>query len=58
MPKMKIQTGLRLDEDIYLKIKAISQMEGRSINNLIEFIVRQYVADHEKKFGKLSDTLR
>ena len=53
MPKIKIQTGLRLDEDLYAKVKALADIEGRSLNNLVEFIVRSYVSEYEKKFGTL-----
>lgn len=53
MAKIKIQTGLRLDEDLYEKVKALAEREGRSINNLAEYIIRCYVAAYEEKSGPL-----
>ena len=47
----KIQTGLRLDEELYGKLKTLSVQEGRSLNNLIEYITRQYLAEYESKNG-------
>lgn len=54
MATPKIQTGLRLDEELYYKMLVLSKQEGRSLNNLMEFIARQYVADYEAKHGPLS----
>lgn len=53
MATSKIQTGLRLDETIYSKVKSLSELEGRSINNLIEFIVRRYISEYENENGPL-----
>ena len=50
----KIQTGLRLDETLYEKVKALSIIEGRSINNLAEHIIRQYVTQYEALHGPLA----
>lgn len=49
----KIQTGLRLEEGLYEKLKALANIEGRSLNNLMEYIARQYVSDYEAKNGPL-----
>lgn len=53
MPTIKIQTGLRLEEELYEKLKVLAASEGRSLNNLAEHIIRRYVADHEAKYGQL-----
>lgn len=53
MATAKVQTGLRLDEELYEKLKTLSQMEGRSLNNLVEFITRRFVADYEAQNGPL-----
>ena len=53
MAVAKIQTGLRLDEITYGKLKTLSIQEGRSINNLTEFIIRRYLAEYESNFGEL-----
>lgn len=51
MATNKVQTGLRLNEALYDKIRTISTMEKRSLNNLIEFVLQKYVEDYEKKNG-------
>lgn len=53
MATIKIQTGLRLDEVTYGKLKTLSQQEGRSLNNLIEYVLRQYLSEYEKEHGVL-----
>lgn len=56
MPVSKIQTGLRLEEELYEKLKTLSSQEGRSLNNLVEYIVRRYVAEYEHQHGALPRT--
>lgn len=51
----KIQTGLRIEEQVYGKLKTLSKQEGRSLNNLIEFIIRKYVEDYEATHGVLPE---
>ena len=53
MAVSKIQTGLRLEENLYNKVKVLSEMEGRSLNNLMEFIALRYVEDYEAQHGPL-----
>ena len=53
MAVSKIQTGLRLDETIYAKLKTLSIREGRSLNNLAEYIIRRYLDDYENNHGEL-----
>lgn len=53
MASTKIQTGLRLEEPLYEKLKTLSEREGRSLNNLVEYILRQYVSEFEAKNGPL-----
>ena len=40
MPTNKIQTGLRLPETTYGKLRILSVQENRSLNNLIEYILQ------------------
>ena len=51
MRTSKIQTGLRIDEGTYRKLKTISENENRSLNNLIEFIIKKYLSDYEMMHG-------
>ena len=55
MAVAKIQTGLRIDETTYGKLKTLSFQEGRSLNNLVEHIIRQYLSDYEKAHGVLPE---
>ena len=52
----KIQTGLRLEETLYEKLKTLSIKESRSLNNLAEYIIRQYIADYEAQNGPLAQS--
>lgn len=49
----KIQTGLRLEEELYEKLKTLANMEGRSLNNLAEYIIRRFVAEYESQHEPL-----
>ena len=53
MAASKIQTGLRLDEVTYGKLKTISETESRSLNNLVEYIIKTYLSDYEKQNGSV-----
>ena len=54
MPTNKIQTGLRLSETTYGKLRILSVRENRSLNNLIEYILQQYLEAYEAEHGPLS----
>jgi len=53
MTNSKIQTGLRIDEITYSKLKTLSTKESRSLNNLVEHIIKTYLLDYEAQFGEL-----
>lgn len=53
MAVIKIQTGLRLDETTYSKLKYLSVEENRSLNNLAEYILKKYLDDYEKVNGSI-----
>lgn len=53
MATSKIQTGLRIDEVTYGKLKSISEMENRSLNNLIEYVLKAYLTNYEKENGSI-----
>ena len=42
----KIQTGLRINETTYAKLKTLSANENRSLNNLVEYIIQKYLDDY------------
>lgn len=51
MATVKIQTGLRLNEPLYEKVKFLSSKESRSLNNFIEYVVQKHVDEYEKENG-------
>jgi len=53
MATNKIQTGLRINENIYKKILFLSKKEQRSLNNLIEYVLQQYVDKYENENGEI-----
>lgn len=50
---IKVQTGLRLEESLYEKVKILAEQENRSINNFVEYVVSRYVASYEKENGQI-----
>ena len=55
MATSKIQTGLRINEATYNKLKTIAKSENRPLNNLMEFILIRYLADYEAKHGPVAE---
>lgn len=53
MATNKVQTGLRLNESVYAKIRYLSAKEQRSLNNLIEYVLQQYVENYEEEHGPI-----
>jgi hypothetical protein len=53
MATTKIQTGLRLNESLYDKLRALAAQESRSLNNLLEYIAQQYVTAYEAERGPI-----
>lgn len=54
MATIKIQTGLRLNETLYGKVKYLSSKENRSLNNFIEYVIQKHVDEYEKENGIIS----
>lgn len=53
MPSKKRQTGLRLNDSMYEKIKYLSENDGRSINNYVESVLRHYLDTYEREHGPI-----
>ncbi len=51
MAIQKIQTGLRIDETTYGKLKTLSETENRSLNNFVEYIIKSYISEYEIQHG-------
>lgn len=55
MATTKVQTGLRINETAYNKLKAIAQIEQRSLNNIMEYVIMRYIADYEATHGPVPE---
>ena len=44
----RVQINLRLPEDVHLELKRVAEIEKRSVNNLIEYIIDQYLKKYEQ----------
>ena len=53
MATNKIQTGLRINENTYAKLRYLCTKEQRSLNNMIEYVLQQYVEQYEKENGEI-----
>lgn len=53
MATNKIQTGLRISETNYAKLKTLSVKENRSLNNFVEYIIQKYLDEYEKSNGSI-----
>lgn len=45
--------GLRIDSETHKKLRALAELEDRSINSEVLYLIRQAVAKCEKESGKL-----
>ena len=54
MATNRIQTGLRIEEATYAKARIICSEENRSLNNLVEYALKQYIINYEKEHGPIS----
>lgn len=54
MPSSVPMRGLRMEDELYLKLKFIASEESRSYNQEAVYILRQYVADYEKQHGTIN----
>lgn len=54
MATTKIQTGLRLPEPTLEKLRSVAVLEQRSLNNLIEYVLQQYLDEYETAHGVIS----
>lgn len=46
---MRVMLGIRLEVDLAQKVKEQAEKENRSVNNLIETIIKQYLEQKEKE---------
>ena len=55
MATNKVQTGLRINEGIYKKLRYLASKEQRSLNNLMEYILQQYLNQYEQEHGEIPE---
>ena len=53
MPSAVPQRGLRIEDELYNKLLYIAKLEERSFNQEATFILKQFVAEFEKKHGEI-----
>lgn len=53
MATEKRQFTLRMQEDTFLKIKYIAELEHRSIAMQVEYVVLRYIEEYEKQHGPI-----
>lgn len=53
MAVIKVQTGLRLDEITWGKIYTLATRESRSMNNMVEVILKEYLSRYEEQYGEI-----
>jgi hypothetical protein len=58
MPTKKIQTGIRLAPSFYGKFKTLADQDCRTVNSLVEKILRQYIDDYERQHGEVTPTVK
>lgn len=53
MPSNIPLRGVRMDDNLYLKIKYIAKQENRSYNQQAVYVLKQFVEIYEKQNGKI-----
>lgn len=56
MAVIRSQFTLRLNEIVFVKIRKIAEHENRSMNNMIETSLKQFIAEFEDKNGEIEVT--
>lgn len=54
MPSNIPLRGVRMEDELYLKLRRIAEMENRSFNQEAVFILKQYVSRYEKENGEIA----
>ena len=47
---------LRLQDEVFEKMEYIAKQEHRSLTNLIEYVLLQYIEDYQDKNGNIETT--
>ncbi len=55
MKPLKIKVSITLDDDIVNQIKLLSEQDDRSFSQYINMVLKQHIAETEKKNGNNGD---
>lgn len=53
MPSAVPMRGVRMPDELYLKLKYIAKVENRSYNQQAVYIFQQFVSDYEERNGTI-----
>ena len=53
MPTNKIQTGIRFEEEMLVKITYIAKKNRRSLNAQLEFLAQTCIEEYEQEKGEI-----
>lgn len=53
MPSLIPMRGLRMEDELYLKLKHIAKKENRSYNQEAVYILKNFVENYEKNNGSI-----
>lgn len=56
MPSTKPKIVIRTDEEIVEKFSIIAEMENRSMSNLGETLIKNYIKEYERNNGEIKTT--
>lgn len=51
--KMSVRS-IRMEDTVFLKMKAIAKQEGRSATKQIETALKQFIAEYEEQHGSVN----
>ena len=54
MPSLLPLRGVRMEDDLYLKLRYIAKKNNRSYNQEAVYVLRQYVERYEREHGVIS----
>lgn len=50
------QYMMRIDDNLFEKLKAIANDNSRSINKQLEYIIKHYISKYEQEHGEITIT--
>ncbi len=54
MPSNIPMRGLRIDDELYLKLKVIAKKKSRSFNKQAVYVLSQFVERYEREHGEIA----